>query len=345
MKSKTKNRKREPREAELLDAVKEQLRLRKGVFVETEGGRWCYRVLCGLTAVAIGMLMTLTTKLIIHVRESGAKSVAGALLLLSVQILVFYAARIKTLPSPRIKSERDIKLWLLGRRFLVAAISGFALVVILIVWFNGPGNEPSKALFVVGAIGVFVEALTVLVIVEKPQLFTSAPLIGIGTGAFFVWAPLIPLAFLAGSFKFLGGAKPFDIFHFVGCFFTALYLYPAFWRIKSARTLGRIQYVVVQLVRPERLLHALADHSQIMADQIRAMRIIESLERRRDYGVQLALLETLAKIHKSPSSRRWALMTSAVLFILGAVGQIFFQDLLYKPLIKPLMCKIASSFC
>jgi hypothetical protein len=110
-------------------------------------------------------------------------------------------------------------------------------------------------------------------------------------------------------------------------------------------TLNPLQYAVVHFVSPDRLLFALRTHSQVIESEIKALGIIERLESQQDYGTQIALLEYLTKRHQLRTGAVGSLLIVLLIFVLGAIGEAFFQDLLYEPLLKPFLCKFNTSFC
>ena len=246
---------------------------------------------------------------------------------------------------PNEEKERDIWLWKVRRNSFILLSLTFTLFFasLLLSGLERPGNSISNFFLIMGWVSYIIMALVVLLVHWKPQLFLSKFLNQLFMGSILVVAiSLLPVFFFRSwNITFLLETLVGGTVVIISLVLIATWIV----NLTPNRILNPLQYGVVHFVTPDRLLYALRTHSQLIESEIKALGIIERLESQQDYGTQIALLEYLTKRHQPRTGAVGSLLIVILIFVLGAIGEAFFQDLLYDLLLKPILCHMVTTFC
>jgi hypothetical protein len=325
--------------------IGERLRSRESFLVKKNNRSWliAHRTIL-ICAFYWALLFGLNLKDNLTIKNSAER--ISLALFTNAFLLMYAAGKIRSSEPPNDEKKKDQWLWEQQRSYFLCysmAITFFTLGLP----FYSDINRAVSFTFAIGWVGYFLYALTILLVLWKPRFFLSNFLGGIGSGG----KVFFGVALIIFMFAAIVSSKDFISIAFA-VFFCQLQLKSlvpwvagAIKKITPRRELNLVQIAVTEIIQPERLLQALRLHSEIIRDRIKALEIIAGLEEANSYGVKIALAEILAKENSSKVLILLAMLTSLLLFILAAVGEAFFQDLLYDSLLKPLLCKFNTSFC
>jgi hypothetical protein len=243
--------------------------------------------------------------------------------------------RNSSLQAPTDKKQLDEWIWKKGRRNFIYYFFAFLLFAInqgLPISIFGQ----YRLFAAMGYLSLAVYFLCILSILWKPELFTSGFIGGIGSSAqlFFIGALPSRLALLT-----VPDAKPLFLWLIIPSVLPYLGLLYILWRTK---TLNFVQFAVLQVIHPDRLLTALRNRDQIIQDQYEALKIKNRVEKDVSLGIKTELIKLYATENKSWSQNLWWLGMAVALtaFLINTIGQLIVQDALYAPLIKPILCQI-----
>lgn len=246
--------------------------------------------------------------------------------------------RNSSLEAPSGKKELDEWIWKKGKRNFTYYFIAFILFAVnqgLPISLFGE----NRFFAILGYIGIAIYCGCVLLVLWKPELFTSGLVGGIGSSANLVFMGFFPsrMALLL---------KPSNNILFILLLIPLLLPYFGFLfnRIKKNNGLNIVQISVLQVIHPERLFVALRQQSQIISDQYQALLIKKHFEKELPLGIKTELVKLYASEHKSMSESFWWLATATAfaLFIINVVAELIVQDVFYIPYIKPFLCKILA---
>ncbi|MEM9547143.1 MAG: hypothetical protein AAGA77_14275 [Bacteroidota bacterium] len=253
-----------------------------------------------------------------------------------------YHSKILLADPPRDEREKDKWLWVQGRKLYFLKNLIVVLVIIIGLFLLLDYETFSKTdyfqflPYILFAIGCELLAnLFVVFIYKNPKLLMSGVFTGIGS-AFKV------IGVLSGTLLLFGLIlRNKNILTLLILFL----LLPNFvryikWLLGPYRReqLNTIQESVVKFVNPSKFLGVLRSELKIIKDKSEAIELLQKLKKKKKYGVEVALLEELTILHTN--KRHWIItfLIGLSIFILGAIGEGFFQDIIYEPL-KNLMNK------
>jgi hypothetical protein len=110
------------------------------------------------------------------------------------------------------------------------------------------------------------------------------------------------------------------------------------------KSLNLVQFAVLSIINPARLLIALRSHDQEIRDQYNALVVKTHLEQDLSLGVQKELVRLMVEENKKERDRLWWLIP-IFLSVAAVVGQSLIQDLVYENTIKPLVCSMTGFLC
>ncbi|MCB0525023.1 MAG: hypothetical protein H6576_05575 [Lewinellaceae bacterium] len=149
----------------------------------------------------------------------------------------------------------------------------------------------------------------------------------------------IPLIYIIYGIK-----TEYSIIAFVGFFLLSYATVIIFHNLINKPEINPIRFATLSVIEPHKILNEFRSHYEKLNDQIKAIAIFKKLEKKREFGVQLALADILSKKYSNNDKKYAGYIIALSLFVLGAIGEGFFQDLLYNPL-KSFLCKYFESFC
>lgn len=244
--------------------------------------------------------------------------------------------RNSSLEAPSGKKELDEWIWKKGKRNFTYYFIAFILFAInqgLPISVFGE----NRFFAILGYVGIAIYCGCVLLVLWKPELFTSGLVGGIGSSA-----NLVFLGFFPSRMALL--LKPSNNILFILLFIPLIlpYLGLIYNRIKQSNELNIVQVSVLQVIHPERLFVALRQQSQIISDQYRALLLKKHFEKELPLGIKTELVKLYASEHKAISESFWWLATATAfaLFIVNVIAELIIQDVFYIPYIKPFLCKI-----
>lgn len=246
--------------------------------------------------------------------------------------------RNSSLEAPSGKKELDEWLWKKGKQNFTYYFIAFILFAInqgLPISVFGE----NRFFAILGYIGMAIYCGCVLLVLWKPQLFTSGLVGGLGSSA-----NLFFMGFLPSRIALL--LNPNSSILLVLLFIPLLLPYFGFLynRIRQSDGLNIVQISVLHAIHPERLFIALRQQSQIISDQYHALLIKKKFEKELPLGIQTELVKLYATEHKTSSESFWWLAgaTTFAFFILNVIAEFIVQDVFYIPYIKPFLCKILA---
>jgi hypothetical protein len=244
--------------------------------------------------------------------------------------------RSSSLEAPSGKKELDEWIWKQGKRNFTYYFVAFILFAInqgLPISIFGD----NRFFAILGYIGVAVYCGCVLLVLWRPELFTSGLVGGVGSSAnlFFV-------GFLPSRLALLANPNSNVLFALLFIPLVLPYFGFLYRKYKQNDGLNIVQISVLQIIHPERLFVALRQQSQIIHDQYQAFLIKKQFEKELPLGIKTELVKLYASEHKSSSEGFWWLAgaTAFAIFILDVLAQLIVQDVFYAPYIKPFLCKI-----
>lgn len=260
----------------------------------------------------------------------------SSLLWFSSMFLSALVWRNSSLEAPTGKKELDEWMWKKGKRNFTYYFIAFILFAInqgLPISIFGE----NRFFAILGYIGVVIYCGCVLLVLWKPELFTSGLVGGVGSSA-----NLFFMGFLPSRLVLL--ANPSNKIMFLLLFIPLLLPYFGFLynRHKQNNGLNIVQVSVLQVIHPERLFVALRQQSQIIHDQYQALLVKKQFEKELPLGIKTELVKLYASEQKSSSESFWWLAgaTTFAFFILNVLAELIVQDVFYIPYIKPFLCKI-----
>lgn len=245
--------------------------------------------------------------------------------------------RNSSLEAPSDKKLLDEWIWKQGKRTFIYYFIAFALFAVnqgLPISIFGE----NRFFAVLGYLGMAIYFGCVLLVLWKPELFTSGLIGGIGSSALLFFVGFFPsrIALLV---------NPNCTVLFALLLFPIMLPYLGFVYVSTKDVgLNIVQVSVLQVIHPERLFVALREQSQIISDQYQALLIKKQFEKELSLGIKTELIKLYASEHKSSSQGFWwlASATAFALFILSSIAELIIQDVIYMPYIKPILCKILS---
>lgn len=323
----------------LRKAVKKELKQREPTVAGTESLRRIYVRLNVLFFLVLGGYLGLLARRFVF----GPNEILGLESVLTALIIVglVYVTHLGGLKGPKKRHDRDQWLCSQGRRHTFASLLTATLIIVAATR-NADASSELTRFFLWSSWASYLAATSIMTIIAaRPKFFVSNMLNGVGTAA-------VALALATSLFSFLAVdlSDSFSVFASGLAVATLSTLLVAFLAsVVSRDSLTPVQQITLKIIRPERLLYELEEHSRVGKHSQKASRLFRKIEKNEDYGVQLALLELLAKKHDRKPTVVWAILGSIGLFVLSALGEAFFQDLLYDPWLKPILCKIDMRFC
>ncbi|MCC6607877.1 MAG: hypothetical protein IT327_32020 [Anaerolineae bacterium] len=263
------------------------------------------------------------------------------------------ASLLKSKVGPKERFERDIWIWETSRNNLLLNLAVMTVIALFVSWPPSLGlgiSYRNRGQFIwFGWFCATIAVSSFLLVAWKPKLFFSQPLNYLLIGSSNLLLVTFPIFMVVSLFEIS------NIFFLSDSAIQAMFLAVVLIAVvatarriskeRNLNSLNTLQASTLKVVRPERLLQTFQTYSEEIASQINALKIIQKLEKREDYSTQLALLEILAQRYKPKSNTLKAILVTICLFIFGAIGEAFFQDLLYDSFLMPLLCRLTNLFC
>lgn len=237
------------------------------------------------------------------------------------------------------KNDYDKWYWRRGRNILF-----FGGLLFLVIGGNlliRPIVESSikSSLTIACAISLFTFIICIMLIVKKPIRILNSTILNLGNASIYLVFIFTPLIYIIYGIK-----TEYSIIAFIGFFLLIYASIIIFHTIKRKPEISPIRHVILNIVEPYKILNEFRSQYQKLNDQIKALKIIKKLKQKRKFGVQLALTNILSEKYANNNKNYTGYIIALLIFILGAIGEGFFQDLIYQP-IKSLLCKYIESFC
>jgi hypothetical protein len=236
----------------------------------------------------------------------------------------------------------DEWIWKQGRKTFIYAFLAFLIQAInqtLPAQNNFFGQY--RVFILIGYLAFAIFSGSILIIYWKPKLVLSGSLTGIGSSAMLFYLGFIPARIIAIL-------QPDPMYFWISIVFPVIV--PLIFLIRrqiDPKTLNPVQFAVINTIHPDRLFTALRTYNQVLEDQFEALKVKFRLEKDLPLGVKTELIKLYAEQGKTENEIQWwiTVIAGLVALMTGAIGEAFFQDLLYDPLIKPFLCTIISNFC
>ena len=255
--------------------------------------------------------------------------------------VIFNLAK-KSSPSTLTKNERNEWLWSEGRKRYILFFWAFTIIAIAqLLPADLSVYGQYKYFASLGFWGYSLFSGVVLIVIWKPKLFLSYQLTGFGSGAAVFALSQMPVR-LASIFN----PSPI-IFFLIMSIATLFAVAIIISRSVYKYSLNPVQVSVLSFIKPERLLISLRTHYNEIRDQYNAVILHKKLVRELSPGIKTELIKIFAEQYKSEKETRWwiAGVFSIIVFVVGAIGEAFFQDLLYQPFVKKILCTWLPIIC
>ncbi len=194
-----------------------------------------------------------------------------------------------------------------------------------------------RVMAAVGYLGYSVFFCTVIAVLARPELFVSERITTLASSCF-------ALALAAAPVRIIAAFQPSAVTVWNTILLSLPLMVVVTYQQLRPRSLNIVQFTVLYIMNPARLLTALRSHNKVIQDQYNALLVKTRLERNLSLGVQKELVQLMVKENKSTKERLWWFIP-IVVFILTAIGESLIQDLLYESIIRPLFCEVLGTLC
>lgn len=237
-------------------------------------------------------------------------------------------------------NEADLDMWLLkrGRRTLLLFTT---ILMVQIASQMLPADITVfgryRVMAAIGYVGYGIFFCTVIAVLARPELFVSERITTIASSCF-------ALAVATAPVRIVAAFQPSAVTVWNTVLLSLPLIAAATYQQLRPKSLNIVQFTVLYIINPARLLTALRSHNRVIQDQYNALLVKTRLERNLSLGVQKELVQLIVKENKSTQERLWWFIP-IVGFILAAIGESLIQDLLYERIIRPLLCRVLSTLC
>jgi hypothetical protein len=178
-------------------------------------------------------------------------------------------------------------------------------------------------------------------ILANPRFIVSEYITRLGTS-------LHNLAFISAVSGLVVGFSFFNLQIYIPNFIISTISVLIMFLILSASKpeFNNLQSYVLKFIHPDLIKEIIKSEYEKHMDRIKALKILARLRKNEEFGVELILLDELIRnTPKKMSTKFWAFLSALLIFIVLAIGEGFFQDLLYDGFIKHWLCKLLNLFC
>ena len=150
----------------------------------------------------------------------------------------------------------------------------------------------------VGYIGYGVFFCTVIAVLARPELFVSEQITTIASSCF-------ALAVATAPVRIVAAFQPSSVTVWNTVLLSLPLMVTATYQQLRPKSLNIVQFTVLYIINPARLLTALRSHNRVIQDQYNALLVKTHLERNLSLGVQKELVQLIVKENKSTKEHLW----------------------------------------
>lgn len=260
-------------------------------------------------------------------------------LILILTLFFYYNTYLPKVPK-RLNDFQNYQL-VINRRKLMVIMFGFLAVSIYALIF---GLTPQRTFWSISLFAILSIILTIAVYIYKnPSQITSQQLTGLGTSLMGTYPLLLTLFFLSGWVN-IGVLGTSILIIFIGYSSWSFFI-----KNKKEKSINLMQLYLIKIIPSDRLSYSMKPIIKQNKDKIRALKVLEEIEKKYPYGVKKVIEdEILAKSNKSNKSLLVKFFLTILLtligFLISSIGEGLVQDL-FNDDIKRILCEKIKLYC
>lgn len=249
------------------------------------------------------------------------------------------AYHISKYPNPESDIDFDNWYWKRGRKiYTYGAIFIFCLTINQII-ASEIGNPITKKIAYGTVFSIIAFSVCVGLIVKKPIRITNPKIVAVGNASISLAFITIPLMMVIYGVTLINYILIF--IGFILLLYASVLIFYNYWKKPK---INPTIYAAINIIHPEKILNDFKTHYEKLSDQLKAIQIIKKLEKKRQFGVQIALVNILTEKYSKNTFKIGGLLFSLLIFILGSISEGLIQDLVNDN-IKDFFCKYLKMYC